>query len=150
MAILPMSNANASFQVSATISEVATASRQLWAFARDRGFPASTWLSRTTPGLNIPLNGVLVTVTISCLLFLINIGSDVALNAIDSLGIVSLLFSYLVTIGCMVWRRLWGPALPPAPWSLGKWGLAVNVFSLCFLLVPSFFAFWPVDVDPTP
>ncbi|KAK4496526.1 hypothetical protein PRZ48_012506 [Zasmidium cellare] len=135
--------------VSATISEVATASRQLWAFARDRGLPASTWLARTTPGLNIPLNGVLVTVTISCLLFLINIGSDVALNAIDSLGIVSLLFSYLVTIGCMVWRRLWGPPLPPAPWSLGKWGLAVNVFSLCFLVVPSFFAFWPVDVNPT-
>lgn len=30
--------------VSCCFSEVATASRQLWSFARDRGFPASPWL----------------------------------------------------------------------------------------------------------
>jgi choline transport protein len=30
---------------SCCFSEVATSSRQLWSFARDRGFPASSWLS---------------------------------------------------------------------------------------------------------
>lgn len=30
---------------SCCISEVATASRQLWSFARDKGLPASSWLS---------------------------------------------------------------------------------------------------------
>jgi len=29
-----------------SISEVATASRQIWAFARDRGLPGSGWLSK--------------------------------------------------------------------------------------------------------
>jgi choline transport protein len=28
------------------VSELATASRQIWSFARDQGLPASTWLSR--------------------------------------------------------------------------------------------------------
>lgn len=28
------------------ISEVATASRQIWSFARDRGLPGSSWLSK--------------------------------------------------------------------------------------------------------
>ena len=28
------------------ISEVATASRQIWSFARDKGLPGSAWLSR--------------------------------------------------------------------------------------------------------
>lgn len=32
--------------VSCCISEVATASRQIWSFARDRGLPASGWLSQ--------------------------------------------------------------------------------------------------------
>jgi choline transport protein len=31
--------------VSCCISEVATASRQIWSFARDKGVPGSTWLS---------------------------------------------------------------------------------------------------------
>lgn len=41
---------------SCCFSEVATSSRQLWSFARDRGFPASSWLSHVckimplTPG----------------------------------------------------------------------------------------------------
>ena len=30
---------------SCCFSEVATASRQLWSFARDRGFPGSNWLA---------------------------------------------------------------------------------------------------------
>lgn len=34
--------------VSCCFSEVATASRQLWSFARDRGFPASNWLQHVS------------------------------------------------------------------------------------------------------
>lgn len=83
---------------SACISEVATASRQLWSFARDNGLPCSEWLSHVPDNWNIPLNAVLVSVVISTLLSMINIGSYVALNAINSLGVVSLLFSYTVTI----------------------------------------------------
>ena len=30
------------------VSEVATASRQLWSFARDRGMPGWTWISRVS------------------------------------------------------------------------------------------------------
>jgi choline transport protein len=32
--------------VSCAFSEVATSSRQIWSFARDRGLPASGWLSQ--------------------------------------------------------------------------------------------------------
>lgn len=86
---------------------------------------------------------------VSSLLSLINIGSYVALNAINSLGVVSLLFSYTVTIGCLVWRRLYGAPLPPRRWSLGRFGLAVNIVSLCFVLPILFFAFWPLATPVT-
>ncbi|KAM0696528.1 hypothetical protein Q7P36_003776 [Cladosporium allicinum] len=158
---------------SACISEVATASRQLWSFARDNGLPCSKWLSHVPENWNIPLNAVLVSVVISTLLSMINIGSYVALNAINSLGVVSLLFSYTVTISCLIYRRtsktlvrydllvpfeitnkhpqtgLCGPPLPPRRWSLGRYGLAINIISLAFILPLLFFAFWPVATPVT-
>jgi choline transport protein len=135
---------------SACISEVATASRQLWSFARDGGLPYSRWLSHVSTRWNVPVRAVLVSVVISSLLSLINIGTYVALNAINSLGVVSLLFSYTATIGCLIWRRLHGAPLPPRRWSLGKYGLAVNVISICFILPVLFFAFWPLEKDVSP
>lgn len=114
---------------SCCISEVATASRQLWSFARDNGLPGSGWISHVSPGWNIPLRAVLVSFVITSLLACINLGSTTALNAINSLGGVSVLSSYFVTIACLIWRRLYGEPLPPRRWSLGRFGLWINIVS---------------------
>ncbi|RMZ84563.1 hypothetical protein DV737_g1207, partial [Chaetothyriales sp. CBS 132003] len=126
------------------ISEVATASRQIWAFARDKGTPGWSWLARVSPGWNIPLHAVTVSLVVSSLLSCINIGSYTALNAINSLGGVAILTSYYITICCIIYRRLNGPPLPPRRWSLGKAGLWINIAALCFLTPIWFFAFWPL------
>ncbi|KAK7727621.1 hypothetical protein SLS63_007063 [Diaporthe eres] len=131
------------------INEVATSSRQLWSFARDRGLPGSTWLSYVKPGWDIPLRAVCLTVFITALLSLINLGSTVALNAINSLGGVSFLFSYIITLVCLVWRRVRGAPLPPRRWSLGKYGLAVNLLALAFLIPILFFYCWPLEQPVT-
>lgn len=122
------------------ISEVATASRQVWSFARDNGLPFSDWLSHVYRGQNIPLRAVMVSLCVTALLSLINIGSDVALNAINSLAGVALLTSYLITLGCIIWRRLYGAPLPPRKWSLGRVGLPINIAAFCCLLPLWFFA----------
>jgi choline transport protein len=70
------------------------------------------------------------------------------LSAINSLGGVSLLISYSITISCLVWRRLQGP-LPQHQWDLGKFGMAVNIGALVFLLPVAFFAFWPLTTPVT-
>jgi len=133
------------------ISNVATASRQMWAFARDQGLPFSSFLSYVRPGLNVPINAVLVSLCISILLFLINIGSSVAFNAIASLGVASLLSSYIISFTCLVVKRMRHEPLPPARWSLGKHGLWINVVAILFLIVIWFFSFFPLamQVDPT-
>ncbi|KAF2102431.1 amino acid transporter-like protein [Rhizodiscina lignyota] len=133
----------------ACISEVATASRQLWSFARDRGVPFSGWLSHVSPHMNIPIRAVTVSLIISTLLSLINIGSSVALNAINSLGVLSILASYYITIGCLVWRRLFGAPLPQRRWSLGKYGLGINIVALLFITPLLFFDTWPLYRDVT-
>ncbi|KAK8908822.1 hypothetical protein QC760_003170 [Botrytis cinerea] len=134
--------------LSCCVSEVATTSRQIWSFARDQGLPASGWLSKISPGLNIPLRAVCVSIFVSCLLSLINLGSAFALNAINSLGVVSILSSYYITISCLIWRRTQGP-LPNRRWSLGKYGMAINIGALMFLTPFWFFAFWPLTLPVT-
>ncbi|KAK5064929.1 hypothetical protein LTR84_000763 [Exophiala bonariae] len=132
------------------VSEVAAASRQIWSFARDAGLPGHSWLSKVSHGWNIPLPAVIVSLTLSALLSLINIGSTVALNAITSLGAIAVLTSYLLTIGCCVHRRFAGPELPARRWSLGKFGLAINIAALLFLTPLIFFLTWPLYKDVTP
>jgi choline transport protein len=60
------------------------------------------------------------------------------------LGGVAILSSYLVTIGCLIWRRLYGAPLPPRRWSLGKAGLGINISAFLFVLPLWFFTFWPL------
>ncbi|KAK0270606.1 hypothetical protein LTS00_016888 [Friedmanniomyces endolithicus] len=100
---------------SAAVGEVATASRQLWSFARDEDRPGY----RRCHQDGIPLRAVVVSFVVTSLLSLINLGSSEALNAITSLGGTSILFSYFLTLSCLVWRRLFGAPLSPRPWSMG-------------------------------
>lgn len=128
---------------SAAVAEIATASRQLWSFARDGGIPFSSHIAKIQPGWNIPLNAVLVSLSVTTLLSLINIGSSAALNAILALTSVSLLTSYIIVIGCVLLKRIRRQPLPPARWSLGKLGGPINVLALCYLFAIYTFAFFP-------
>lgn len=95
----------------------------------------------------VPLRAVLVSFFVVALLSLINIGSTTALRSISSLGAVAILSSYLVTIGTLIWRRLFGAPLPPRRWSLGRYGLAINIVAICFVMPMFIFAFFPLTKE---
>lgn len=134
--------------IAGSLTAMAGTSRQIFAFARDKGLPANQWISRVPPGYDIPVNGVIVSALIACILHCINIGSAIAFNIILSIGAVSLLTSYIVSVGCITWRRLKGMPLLETKFSLGKWGLAVNLASLAFLAVVLVFSFFPPIPNP--
>ena len=129
---------------------VATASRQLFAFARDNALPFSPWFARVNPRMEVPLNAIITTFFVSCLLALINIGSPTALNSITSLATNALLSSYICSIGCIVWRRLTNQEMLPAKFTLGKWGLPLNIASEIFLVFVFVLAFFPTMPAPAP
>ncbi|KAK4894870.1 hypothetical protein LTR27_006992 [Elasticomyces elasticus] len=133
---------------SSVISTLATVSRQLWSFGRDHGMPGSAFLAHVKPGWNIPLNAVLVTFCCTALLSLINIGSTAAFNAISSMGTNALLTTYIISIGCVVIRRIRGQPLPSRRWSLGRAGLAINMIALAFLMCIWIFLFFPQTTPP--
>lgn len=129
---------------------MACASRQLFAFARDKGVPYHQWVSHTSPRFDVPDNAVIATSVIACLLYCINIGSSVAFNIIASIGLVSLTSSYLISISCITWRRLSQSPLPETEFSLGKWSLPINLLSLAFLSIMSVMLFFPSSPSPPP
>ncbi|THZ18855.1 GABA permease-like protein [Aureobasidium pullulans] len=126
------------------ISYQASTARQTYAFARDRGFPGSRWLGYVNPKLMIPVNAVIFSAVFTIILSLINIGSSAAFNAIISLGAVAQMGTYAISITCVLYRRLTAPhLLPKARWSLGRWGVVINIVGLLFAWEVFFWCFWP-------
>lgn len=132
-----------------TLSYNLSTSRQTWSFARDQGLPFSHWISRVNTKLEVPANAVIVTCAFTITLSLINFGSDVAFNAIISLNLVSLMITYQISIACVLYRRVYQPELlPKARWSLGKYGVAVNIGGLTYSTFAFFWCFWPNIYQP--
>lgn len=119
---------------------------------------------QVTHSTALPVYSILATVTISCLLGLINIGSSVALNDILSMSVSGLYSSYLTVGVLLLYRRcsghilpfdandetlrnvpgaklMWGPFRIP-----GLWGITVNAFAVMYMILVVFFSFWPTQM----
>ncbi|KAK3178624.1 hypothetical protein OEA41_000761 [Lepraria neglecta] len=134
----------------AIITNLATVSRQTFAFARDfHDSRVARFLSHVNPRYNIPLNAVYLSFILNCLISLLNIGSSVAFNAVASLATAALLSSYIISISCVTLKRWRGEPFPSKRWSLGKWGATLNVVAVLYLCVACFFSFWPLYKEVT-
>ena len=96
------------------------------------------------------MSAVLFTIAFSVLFSLVNIGSTVAFNQILSLGLAALLSSYAISVGCVAIRRIRGQRLLDSAFSLGRWGLPINLSACAFLLLAFVMSFFPGTNNPTP
>ena len=92
----------------------------------------------------------MISLLVTTLLSLINIGSYVAFNAIASLGVASLLSSYMISFSCLILKRYRGEPLPHARWSLGKHGMWINIVAVAFLSITFIFSFFPLSTPVKP
>ena len=90
----------------------------------------------------------MVSVSISLLLSLINIGSTVAFNSLVSLGSGTLMISYIVCISCFVSRRFSAEPMLPTKFDLGKFGMPINIVAICYLALVFIVAFFPAVPIP--
>ena len=116
----------------ANVGLVATSSRMLWAFARERAIPGHSYVARVDQRTRLPIWSILVTVVINVLLSLIEVGSTVAFNAFSSLAIAGFYASFLISASVMLNYRLRTPdsKIPWGPFRLGRAGTPVTVFSI--------------------
>lgn len=98
---------------------------------------------------NIPFNSVYATSAACILLSFIVFGSTLAFNIVVSVSLLGLLSTYMISIGCVLLKRIKGEPLPPARWSLGRYGILINGFAFfyaAFIIVFSCFpSYLPVD-----
>jgi len=136
-----------SIGIFAMFGTLASVSRLTWAFARDDGLPFSTFFKHVNGTYFVPARSIFLVSAVIVLLSLINIGSSVALNAILSLSTISLYVSYIIPIACLLYKRLrvrtrradaaggayvGDDAIVFGPFTLGKFGPAVNLYAVCY------------------
>lgn len=161
--------------IAATINVLTSASRMLWAFARERGLPFSSWLSRVHNGPwatnensstnkhsnTVPFNAVLTSSIIASLLSLINIGSAVAFNAFTSLVVVASFATFILSASTLLLKRIRhrhhstendSSDIPLGSFNLGSnvTGIPVIIASIAYSLLGAFFSLWPPAPDPAP
>lgn len=99
------------------------------------GLPFSSFLAHINPHYKAPFRAVFLNFIVSVLLSLINIGSTTAFNALLSLATLALYCSYLLPIAVFVSRRFSkSNPIVFGPWSMGKFGLAVNLVASAFCI----------------
>lgn len=135
---------------------VTSTSRTAWAFARDRGLPASEFLSTVHPTLRVPVHMVLVVGFLQMLLGLIYLGSSTAFNAVLSMAILGMYASYLPPI---IFMLIYGRrnsasivrGLGLGSFNLGpRWGPVVNIVAIMWLFIAMVFSTFPTVQPVTP
>ncbi|KAK0389122.1 hypothetical protein NLU13_2697 [Sarocladium strictum] len=135
--------------VFACVGIMATSTRMVYAFARDRGLPFSHVFARVHPRLGIPVNALLLTNAVVVIFGLIYLGSSSALNAILSASVVALSVSYAVApaINCLQGRK---KLLASRPFKLPEWlGWTCNLFGIVYTVVTTIFLLFPPVKDVT-
>ncbi|KAK2748735.1 hypothetical protein FQN57_000316 [Myotisia sp. PD_48] len=157
-----------SLAMTANCNVLASSSRMMWSFSRDRGLPGWKFLSLVEKRTGVPLVAIFVTSTIAVLLSLINVGSTTAFNIVVSLSVACLYLSYLLAVGLLLYRRCTGgistasdsptilantagTRLVWGPWNFrGAIGVIINLLACLYLILILCFSFFPVATPTTP
>lgn len=91
---------------------ITTASRMIWSFARDRGTPFSSAMSKVSKKKRIPVVACLVATGLASLLTLIYVGSYTAFNDVVSLTITGFYCSYMLPAVFLLNHRIRGNIAP--------------------------------------
>ena len=108
-----------------------------------------TKCGQVNPYYKIPVNAILLNALIAMLIDLINIASSTAFSAILSLTTVSLYASYMLPIAMMIQRRLRNNEPSFGPYTLGRYGLLVNVIAMLWGTFAVIFEVFPTEMPVT-
>ncbi|GAB7326944.1 hypothetical protein MBLNU13_g10903t1 [Cladosporium sp. NU13] len=127
---------------------MAGCSRTAWAFARDRGLPASDYLAHVSTRSQVPFRAIMLSVVIQVLLGLINIGSSAAFLAFVNAAAATLYITYITPVILGVLKRRRGEHIPYGPFQLGKYRNVINGIAIVYTSFTTFFLLWPATAHP--
>jgi amino acid transporter len=129
--------------LSATLSLQAAASRLLYSYARDRMVVGSQVLARFSERRHVPPNAMIAaTVLPAAIVVIAQLVSEEALLKVISFAAAGIYLAFqAVVLGALIARaRGWRPS---GKFTLGRWGMAVNVAALIYGIAAAINLVWP-------
>lgn len=128
--------------LSCVLSLQAAASRALYSYGRDEMIVGSGYLRRLSPRSHVPPGALTVAGVIPALVIAGSLISEDALVRIISFGVLGIYIAFqMVVLAALIARaRGWRPA---GRWTLGRWGLPINIAALVYGVAASVNVAWP-------
>jgi urea carboxylase system permease len=120
--------------------------RMLFSMARDNRLPFGSQIARVSGHRKVPVVPALVTGILTLVLLAINVGNQSAFYVITAIAIIMFYLAYLGVTVPMLVRRLRGtwPTPDHGPYfSLGRWGLPVNILAVAYGSLVAINIAWP-------
>jgi amino acid transporter len=141
---------------SAVLAISASATRVVFSMARDGRLPFAAQLAHVSPKTQTPIYAALVVSTLSIGVLLINLGQTGVFASVASVSVVIVYLAYLFVTVPLLYQRIKAgrhfaePVQGPGTFSLGKWGMPVNIIAVVFGLFLLINIGWPraVIYDP--
>lgn len=118
-----------------TLAVMASCIRLLFAMARDSRLPFGSQIARVSGHRKVPVVPALVVGVLALAILAVNISNQSAFLALTSVAIVMFYIAYLGVTGGMLVRRFKGtwPKADHGPYfSLGRWGILVNITAVVY------------------
>ncbi|QKV91792.1 amino acid permease [Streptomyces sp. NA02950] len=118
--------------------------RLMFAMARDNNLPGGSRLARVHPRFQTPLLPAILIGLVAVGILVININQPQIFSVVTSIAIIMIYIAYLLVTVPMLVRRLrgeWKPA--EGRFSLGRFGLTVNVLAVLWGVAMSINLAWP-------
>ncbi|NUK77875.1 amino acid permease [Streptomyces lunaelactis] len=118
--------------------------RLMFAMARDNNLPAGSVLAKVSPRFKTPVVPSVVIGVVGVVILVININQPQIFSVITSIAVIMIYLAYLLVTLPMLVQRLrgkWQPA--EGKFSLGRWGLPVNITAVLWGAAMSLNLAWP-------
>ncbi|CAC36898.1 putative UGA4 GABA permease-also involved in delta-aminolevulinate transport [Schizosaccharomyces pombe] len=118
-------------------------SREIFAFARDKGLPGSWIFRKLTPG-GIPLNAILLVNLYTIIVGLLMLVNVTAISSIFNLAIIAFFISYSLPLVC----RLLFNRLNPGKFYCGKFSKPISIVAVAWLWFMALMLLFPSYQNP--
>jgi amino acid transporter len=132
--------------LSCTLSLMAAASRLMYAYARDDMIAGSRLLRHFLPQTHVPPYAMVVAAAVPAVIVLGSMLSEKALTSIISFATLGIYLGFQMVVLAALRARLKGWR-PGGPFTLGRWGMAVNVAALAYGVFAMVNMAWPRTPD---
>ena len=131
-----------------TNGSITSASRLLYAMARDKGVPYHTYFSHIHPKWEVPIRTIVLTWVFNAIFGLLYLGPTVAFNAFISSCTILLNLSYAIPVLTLLVRgrgiltQFQNFQGNDSPWKFGRVrGLIINYIAVLYVFITSFVSF---------